>query len=63
MTKLTKEQEQLLADLAVKTAKQEGVQKVRRWTDVGDSPGRDYHEDHSDGIRGHEGGYSDEQPF
>lgn len=37
MGKLTKEQEKALADLAVKTAKQEGVQKVRRWTDVGDS--------------------------
>ena len=45
MTKLTKEQEQALADLAVKTAKQEGVQKVRRWTDVGDGAGQDSWED------------------
>lgn len=35
---LTPEQKKLLKDLAVKTAKQEGVQQVRKWTDVGDSP-------------------------
>jgi len=41
--KLTEEQKRKLAELAVKTAKQEGAQKVRRWTDQ-----RDYDNDAED---------------